>query len=285
MASAQQPPIERVLQHRISPERLAPYIRETSSLQEAIRLYRWNIDLSGAVYEALHVFEVVLRNAIDDELCKWNASQPDPDTGRLHSSDWLIDPSALLLRIAGRDIPEARRRALKSTKRRPQGQREPLHEDILAAMSLGTWRFILPGRNDAGKQRLWDEALREAFPHLIRTSRELERAVEGVYHLRNRIALLEPIISSSVPAQLVNMRTVIGAIDPQLLSWFTSTERISGPDHAPLPRISRDNTHDQTLGRRPQECIKPIISKLTPKKRPPAPSQRRYQRICKQRGR
>jgi hypothetical protein len=36
-------------------QRLAPYIRETSTLQEAIRLYRRNIDLSGAVYEALHV--------------------------------------------------------------------------------------------------------------------------------------------------------------------------------------------------------------------------------------
>ncbi|MFM9432245.1 hypothetical protein [Arthrobacter sp. MP_2.3] len=227
MASAQQPPIERVLQHRISPARLAPYIRETPSLQEAIRLYRWNIDLSGAVYEALHVFEVVLRNAIDEELCSWNSSQLDPATGRLHSSDWLIDPSALLLRIAGRDIPDAKRRAFKSTKRRPQGLREPLHEDILAAMSLGTWRFILPGRHDAGKQRLWDEAVRKAFPHLTRTSQELERAVEGVYHLRNRVAHLEPIINSNVPAQLVNMRTVIGAIDPQLLSWFTSTERIS----------------------------------------------------------
>ncbi|MBT2597839.1 hypothetical protein [Arthrobacter sp. ISL-72] len=138
MAAAQQTPIERVLQHRISPERLAPYIRETPTLHEAIRLYRWNIDLSGAVYEALHVFEVVLRNALDEQLCIWNASQPDPETGRLHSSDWLIDPSALLLRIAGRDIPDAGRRALKSTKRRPHGQREPLHEDILAAMSFGT---------------------------------------------------------------------------------------------------------------------------------------------------
>jgi hypothetical protein len=38
---------------------------------------------------------------------------------------------------------------------------------------------------------------------------------------------LEPIINSNVRAQLTNMRTVIGAIDPQLLSWFTSTERIS----------------------------------------------------------
>jgi hypothetical protein len=192
-----------------------------------MRLYRWNIDLSGAVYEALHVFEVVLRNALDEQLCIWNASQPDPSTGRFHSPDWLIDPSALLLRVAGRDIPDARRRALKSTARRPQGQRDPMHADILAAMSLGTWRFILPRRHDAGKQRLWDEALHKAFPHLRRTPRELERAVEGVYHLRNRVAHLEPIINSNVRAQLVNMRTVIGAIDPQLLSWFTSTERIS----------------------------------------------------------
>jgi hypothetical protein len=227
MGAAHQTPIELVLQHRISPERLAPYVRETPSLHEAIRLYRWNIDLSGAVYEALHVFEVVLRNALDEQLCIWNASQPDPSTGRLHSPDWLIDPSALLLRVAGRDIPDARRRALKSTARRPQGQRDPMHADILAAMSLGTWRFILPGRHDAGKQRLWDEALHKAFPHLRRTPRELERAVEGVYHLRNRVAHLEPIINSNVRAQLVNMRTVIGAIDPQLLSWFTSTERIS----------------------------------------------------------
>jgi hypothetical protein len=227
MASAHQTPIELVLQHRISPERLAPYIRETPTLHEAIRLYRWNIDLSGAVYEALHVFEVVLRNALDQQLCIWNAFQPDPATDSFHSPDWLIDPSALLLRIAGRDIPDARRRALKSTTRRPQGQRDPMHADILAAMSLGTWRFILPGRHDAGKQRLWDEALHKAFPHLRRTPRELERAVEGVYHLRNRVAHLEPIINSNVRAQLVNMRTVIGAIDPQLLSWFTSTERIS----------------------------------------------------------
>lgn len=248
MAAAHQTPIELVLQQRISPERLAPYIRETPTLHKAIRLYRWNIDLSGAVYDALHVFEVVLRNAIDEQLCSWNATQPNLRSGRLHSSDWLLDPSALLLRIAGRDIPDARRRALKSTTRRPQGQREPLHEDILAAMSLGTWRFILPGRHDAGKQRLWDEAPCKAFPHLRRTPLELERAVEGVYHLRNRIAHLEPIINSNAPAQLVNMRTVIGSIDPQLLSWFTSTERISTsltarPSPASRGQKARPSTH------------------------------------------
>jgi hypothetical protein len=68
MAAAHQTPTELVLQHRISTERLAPYIRETPPT-EAIRLYPWNIELSGAVYEALHVFEVALRNALDKQLC------------------------------------------------------------------------------------------------------------------------------------------------------------------------------------------------------------------------
>ncbi|MHA7278050.1 hypothetical protein ACX80O_16285 [Arthrobacter sp. Hz1] len=136
MGSAQQPPIERVLLQRITPERLSPYLREAGNLQNAVRLYRWNIDLSGVVYEALHVFEVLLRNTLDEKLCQWNASQPDPVHGRLHSADWLLDPSSLLVRIAGRDIPEAKRRALKSTRRRAEGQRDPRHEDILAAMSI-----------------------------------------------------------------------------------------------------------------------------------------------------
>ncbi|WP_026536035.1 Abi family protein [Arthrobacter sp. H14] len=226
MGKAEQPSIESVLLRRLSPPRLTPYLEAGGNLQNAVHLYRWNIDLSGAVYEALHIFEVVLRNAIDEQLCLWNAAQPDPRAGRLHSSDWLLDPSALLERLAGRDIPEAKARASKSTRRRPQDQRQPHHADILAAMSLGTWRFILPSRHDAGKQRLWEDAVRHAFPHLTRSARDLERAVDGVYRLRNRVAHLEPLINSRIEAQLVNMRTVIGAIDQDMLSWFASVERI-----------------------------------------------------------
>lgn len=228
MGSAHQLAIEQVLLSRLSQERLSPFLTATGGgLQNAIILYRWNIDLSGAVYEALHLFEVFLRNALDEKLRAWNGCQPDPVNGRLHSDEWLLDPSALLLRLVGRDLQEATKRSLKSTKRRPAGQRAPLHADLLAAMSMGTWRFLFPGRNDAGKQRLWDEALHEAFPNLRRSPHQLERAVDGVYRLRNRVAHLEPLISSNVEAQLVNMRTVVGAIDPALLSWFASTERIS----------------------------------------------------------
>lgn len=228
MGPAHQPAIEQVLLSHLSQERLSPYLCAAGGgLQNAISLYRWNIDLSGAVYEALHLFEVFLRNALDEQLRAWNACQPDPVNGRLHSDEWLLDPSALLLRLVGRDLHEATKRSSKSTRRRPAGQRSPLHADLVAAMSMGTWRFLLPGRKDAGKQLLWDEALHEAFPNLRRTPQQLEGAVDGVYRMRNRVAHLEPLIDSRVEAQLVNMRTVIGAIDPELLSWFSSTERIS----------------------------------------------------------
>ena len=218
--------VEAILLRRLSPPRLAPYLEAAGSLQGAVRLYRWNVELSGAVYEALHIFEVVLRNALDEQLCVWNAGQINPTTGMPHASDWLLDPSILLERVVGRDIPEARNRAGHSTRTRPKAQRDPVHADLLAALSMGTWRFLLPGRKDLGKQLLWDEALRHAFPHLRRPVHELERAVDGVYRLRNRVAHLEPLINSSIPAQLANMRTVIGAIDQDLLSWFASVEKV-----------------------------------------------------------
>ncbi|WP_462200445.1 hypothetical protein [Arthrobacter sp. B2a2-09] len=226
MAKSEPKSIESVLLRRLSNARLAPYLEAAGSLQDAVHLYRWNIRLSGAAYEALHIFEVVLRNALDEKLCLWNATQTNPKTGQAHSSDWLLDPSVLIERIVGRDIPDARSRAGRSTRLRPKHQREPLHEDLLAAMSLGTWRFMLPGRKDAGKQLLWDQALSSAFPNLKRPVHDLERAVEGVYRLRNRVAHLEPLINSRIEAQLANMRTGIGAIDQDMLSWFASVEKI-----------------------------------------------------------
>lgn len=226
MNESEQTSVESILLRRLSTPRLAPYLDAAGSLQGAVRLYRWNVELSGAVYEALHIFEVVLRNALDEQLCLWNAGQIDPTTGATHSSDWLLDPSILLVRIVGRDIPEAKNRAGHSSRFRPKDQRDPLHADILAALSMGTWRFLLPGRKDLGKQLLWDEAIHNAFPHLRRPVHELERAVDGVYRMRNRVAHLEPLINSDIEAQLANMRTVIVAIDQDLLSWFASVERI-----------------------------------------------------------
>ncbi|WP_433162220.1 hypothetical protein [Kribbella sp. CA-247076] len=210
---------------KLSSPRLAPYLTATQdNVRQALRLYQWNIEVSGAVYECLHRFEVILRNALDEQLCRWNKTQRDRRNGRQHSSDWLVDPARLLVRLAGDDIHKAVRRA--RTARR--GARNPPgHPDILAQLSFGTWRFLLPD-NDPGRQLLWNKALAAAFPKLAGTPGELVDHVDHIYKLRNRVAHLEPLLNAGMVAdRFGRMRTVLLAIDPALETWFVSRQRVT----------------------------------------------------------
>lgn len=212
----------------VSPIRLQPYLSAAGgTVRAGVRLYQWNIDLSGAMYESLHVFEVFLRNAMDSQLCRWNAGQRDRSTGAGHSADWLMDPAPLLIRLAGRDIREATSRARRAVRSgQPQG-RPAIHADVLAQLSLGTWRYLLPDK-DPGRQRLWSDALSYAFPHLNGTSQDLTRQVAGVHQIRNRVAHLEPLLRSGMARRELNaMRAVLAAIDPLAEQWFTSRQRVA----------------------------------------------------------
>jgi hypothetical protein len=200
----------------------------SGNVKDALRLYQWNIDLSGAVYEALHVLEVVLRNAMDSQISGWNSTQTDPGTGRVHNSDWLMDPSHLLQRLAGEDISKAQHRARMALRTGKPGGRAPGHPDVLAQTTFGTWRFLLPSKNDAGRKLLWDQALTYAFPHLRAKPAELVRQVDGIYRLRNRVAHLEPLLRSVVvKEQVTSMRKVLAAVEPDVEGWFTSRQRVT----------------------------------------------------------
>lgn len=100
-----------------------------------------DVEISGALYECLHQFEVVLRNAIDEQLCTWNGAQKHQPSGTPHARDWLMDPSHLLQRLTGDDIPKALRRARAALRAE---SRAPGHADVLAQLSFGTWRFCFP---------------------------------------------------------------------------------------------------------------------------------------------
>jgi len=209
----------------LSSARLFPYLSATDqNTKAALRLYQWNIDLSGAAYEALHMFEVVLRNALDRQLGPWNATQIDPRTGVAHSSDWLMDPSRLLKRLTRSDIDKANDRARQALRRY---KRVPGHADVLAHLSLGTWRYLLPDR-DAGRQLLWAQALAAAFPHLTAAPHDLTASVSGIHKLRNRVAHLEPLLRThSVAQEVTMMRRVLSYIDPYAEQWFTSRQRVT----------------------------------------------------------
>lgn len=212
----------------LSQPRLGPYLAAAKgNKREALRFYQWNIDLSGAVYEALHVFEVFLRNAIDVELSAWNGSQVDRRTGHQHAQDWLLDPARLIERLAGPNIARATNQARTALRAPRHRGRAVGHADIVAQLSFGTWRYLLPDR-DPGRQRLWKDALHRAFPNLQHDPRGLVGRVDGAYKLRNRVAHLEPLLRPGVVrAELHGMRSVLRAIDPYLEQWFTSRQRIT----------------------------------------------------------
>ncbi|MGJ9405745.1 hypothetical protein ACHABQ_05415 [Nesterenkonia aurantiaca] len=193
--------------------------------RNAIRLYQWNIELSGAIYQALHVVEVVLRNAIDSQLCRWNATQSDPMTGLSRGSDWLLDPAPLLRRLVReKELAAARTRAEKAIRRQ---QRPVAHADLLAQLSFGTWRFLLPDK-DPGRRRLWDDSLKDAFPHLDRPTPQFVKSVDGIYRLRNRVAHLEPLLDmGNVRQQYQNMRMVLREINPTVEEWFVSNQSVT----------------------------------------------------------
>ncbi|MFC6509849.1 Abi family protein [Promicromonospora citrea] len=213
----------------ISPPRFAPYALEAAgNVRHAVRLYDWNRELSGAVYELLHMFEVALRNAMDEQLCEWNAQQPHTDGSGFHADAWLLDPAPLLNRLTrnGQDIHKARRRATASSQSRLPN-RPITHPDVLAQLSLGTWRYLLPNR-DAGRQRLWDDALRHAFPQLTAPPRVLTAKVHDIHLLRNRVAHLEPLLRTQVVrARLTDVLAVLRAIDTVPEQWAAGHQRVT----------------------------------------------------------
>lgn len=221
----QPPALYTTLEKHLTSMRLSPFVAATKgNFKSAVQLYHWNLSLSGAAYETLHMFEVVLRNAIDRELCAWNGRQLNA-VRQPHSSDWLVDPSRLLQRLVGLDdIERARERARRATRAK---KRNMLHADVLAQITFGTWRFLLPDK-DPGRQLLWRDALAFAFPNLDCTPQELTERVTGINELRNRVAHLEPLLNStSVRNQFNNMRAVLKCIDARAEGWFVSNQRVT----------------------------------------------------------
>ncbi|MFI2487548.1 hypothetical protein ACH47X_11595 [Promicromonospora kroppenstedtii] len=219
----------RAVANLLSPPRLAPYLRASGgNLRAALKLYQWNVEMSSAVYMMLHLVEVFLRNSIDKQLRAWNATQINPQTLRPHGRDWLLDPSHLVERVVRRDeIDKAARRARLAVRDSATSRRPVTHDDVLAQLAFGTWRFLLPGR-DPGRQLLWREAIGGAFPGLRRPVRDLVRDVDRLHRLRNRVAHLEPLLVVAVVSlQLKAARRVLREIEPSAEAWLVSQQQVS----------------------------------------------------------
>jgi hypothetical protein len=182
-------------------------------------LIEWNVHAAGAAMEAIHVFELILRNAIDRELRIWN----DAMAG---TPDWSLRPHPYLLRALNQtELANAvtRARRIAAERGRPLS-----HDDVLAQMSLGTWRYILPSKANKSKQKLWAVAITNAFPAWPGSwsADSVVSRVANVHGLRNRVAHLEPLHRYDLRRVRRDMRSVCHAIGPDAARFFVQTERL-----------------------------------------------------------
>lgn len=102
------------------------------------------------------------------------------------------------------------------------------HDDILAQLSLGFWRYLLPSRANNSKKKLWETALHKAFPTWVGDwdPESLVARVAHVHGLRNRVAHLEPLHYFDLRRARRDMRSVCHAIGPDAARLFVSSERM-----------------------------------------------------------
>lgn len=193
----------------LSPERLAPYLRTVGGdLTEAVRLYEWNLAVSGALYEALGILEVVLRNALSTQLAARHGALP---------GHWYDDPVGVLSDLAHEDIAVARRRVRKVRRPETPGR-------VVAELSFGFWKFLLARRYEAS---LWTGYLRHAFPNLKPQSRTtVYRALDQLHTVRNRIAHHEPIHSRDLTADTLTIYRLLDWVDSDVRAWAVTLSRL-----------------------------------------------------------
>ena len=247
--SAQSPPgvvqpIAVRLSHHISSPRMAPYVASTHTPTQALKLYRWNMKLSGELQQALSLVEVVLRNAIDHELRIWNAAQPPSSRHGVaqYTDEWVKLAAAPLWSLINK--PQGNGRPPKTTygaalsraqqdmvvrdAAHPRHRAAVCHDDVVAHVTFGTWAKIL-GTDNRGywADEMWKQALHAAFPGKAQSPLVVAYWVARLHRLRNRVAHLEPLLGVDVMGYHRTAARLLTSIDPDIGSWYAGTSELA----------------------------------------------------------
>lgn len=250
-------------------ERFAPYKSARPTAVQQRELYLWNSQLSQEMNKAIGHAEIFIREAIDQQLRAWNLKQPQRpgsthnQTGApLHrrdprrrpsggSEEWLKHPSQKLANLifskrGNRLISEydtAFFRAQQDLNARvlshPRHGAAITHDDVLAHITLGTWKHLLPDgrlntsdplnrdqvRTKNSQLDLWNQALSLAFPYESNPY-VISYRLTQMHVVRNRVAHHESLLNMGVPE--IHRATVrlVAAIDPQLGSWLANESQV-----------------------------------------------------------
>ena len=177
-------------------------------VDKALGLYEWNLAVSGGLYEALGIVEVVLRNALGRQLAAHHGTL---------AGHWYDDLLGVLSDLAHEDIAAARRRVRKLRRPETRGR-------VVAELNFGFWKFLLAKRYEA---TLWTGYLRHAFPNLQPQSRAVVyRSLDELHTVRNMIAHHEPVHRRDLTADTLTIYRLLDWIDADVRAWSVTLSRL-----------------------------------------------------------
>ena len=161
-----------IIEQYLSKARLEEYKIKlnTKDNSTVVEYYIYNINLSKSFYYLLQNLEIILRNAINNELLK------------IHSK-WLFN-SNLLEENEIIKINKAKSAIKKST---------VLHDDLIASLDFGFYARLFDSKYE---KKIWHKILKKVFPNIERHNRKrsyISKRIHKFKALRNRIAHHEPI--------------------------------------------------------------------------------------------
>jgi len=195
----------------VSPARMGTYLNTTGfgATATPVNIYVWNALVSGAFFSALHIAEVVMRNAVSQAL------------ELKYGSSWAWDVGF------ERSLPQWSKCELRSAR---QGIACGSTGKVIAELKFAFWCSLF---TTAQEQHIWNAHLRTVFPFLpfplsTTASRKiLYDDMEALRRFRNRIAHHEPIIAYPLSQLQDRIRRLINARCDKTANWLSQWEVVS----------------------------------------------------------
>ena len=192
----------------LSPERLAAYLKAAGGDRaKALRLYVWKTAMSEALYGPLQGLEVVLRNAVNRELCAKYGDQ------------WFRNAKPAL-------FIDQQAEKLEKTISRFDKSRVLTVNDVVADLSFGFWSDLFDHQM---YDELWKQTLHKAFSHRPKGVKRNTIAipVKRLNTLRNRIAHHEPIWNRDLQKDYDLIIELTSWIAPIASDWMEHQSRFA----------------------------------------------------------
>jgi hypothetical protein len=206
----------------LTPERLEVYRPNAQDLTQTIAEYENNIRLAEALYSSLHVFEIVLRNRLEQVL------------QLLFGTQWFTEPRFFI--VTSEKIRNKLTEALLSLQEKNNERLitnkpiKPLTSGrVVAELSLSFWMTLLDPYHE---QIFWRVHQRMIFPNVRSAERDIKiiRAeIREIRFLRNRVMHHEPILyDQHLLEKHQNLTKLLTWLSVEAGAWLLPFDRFAG---------------------------------------------------------